>query len=392
MPSGQGGRLRQPPVRVGEHPRRGLDARLDDQSGDLVPLALEEVGERPERRRLVEVGAGHGANREEDGVEPGVEGLAAAHARRPRGVAVVRVAEGHEAGALGVAGVALGQQRDAQRRLDRGRTRLAVEDAGEPGWRDPGELLGEQGARRVGLAQEGAVRDPPQLLACGAVQGGVRVAVDRAPEAADPVEVTATRLVAEPAAVPGADDERCLLPPVAGLREGVPEMAPVGGDHCLGRVGGGHGESREVERPGGLRQRVDAGGVAEVGQHSEHGYPALVGDLGGVLGDEGRLVPGGVHQHDPDHAQPGAERCLDGERGVVDGPEPGERRDHHAGVEAPEQVAHRPPGRERHEQAAHPLDQEQVAAGGPRLDRSGQSLDVQLPALRGRRGEGRAGQ
>jgi hypothetical protein len=130
----------------------------------------------------------------------------------------------------------------------------------------------------------------------------------------------------------------------------------------------------------------------EVGQHPEHGHPALVGDLGGVLGDEGRLVPGSVHQHDPDHPQPGAERRLDGERGVVDGPEPGERRDHHAGVEAPEQVAHRPPGRERHEQAAHPLDQEQVAAGGRRLDRSGQSLDVQLPALRGRRGEGRAGQ
>ena len=154
-------------------------------------------------------------------------------------------------------------------------------------------------------------------------------------------------------------------------------MTVVGLDHFAGDLPAGRDERGEVERPRSPGQGVDVGGVAEVGQHAEHRHPALVLDLGGVLGDEdGIVLPGDVDQHHPEQAKPGVPRRLDGERGVADGAEAGQGRDHHLGVEAAQQVADRLAPGERDQQPPDALDEEEVAARRGGLGRSGQGLDV----------------
>src|SRR4029077_2352008 len=127
-----------------------------------------------------------------------------------------------EPDAPGVAPEPVILERETERGLDRGRAGVRIEDPREPCWRDVDERARQLDRRHVREPEERRVRDPPELLAEGGVEGGMPVSVDVAPERRDAVEVAAGRLVDERAALGGSDDERLLREPVAHLRERMP--------------------------------------------------------------------------------------------------------------------------------------------------------------------------
>ena len=88
----------------------------------------------------------------------------------------------------------------------------------------------------MGEAKHGGVRHPVELVAHGGVYARVAVAMNRAPERGDAVDVASTRGVDQLAALGAIDDQRLLLRPPPLLGERVPDVGAVGG-HELGVIG-----------------------------------------------------------------------------------------------------------------------------------------------------------
>ena len=190
---------------VGEHPRRRLHERLDDDRAHAVALAGEQLARLGEHLggavggRLpggADARAAHHEGVEQDRTVGVVEQVDAADAHGAEGVAVVALGDVQVERAV-LAALRLGLERHLDRGLDRARAVAGVEHAAEPALlRDRSrreQLLGELDAGLVGEAEEGRVVEPAELAADGLVDLRHAVPVHRDPQAGDAVEVARRR-------------------------------------------------------------------------------------------------------------------------------------------------------------------------------------------------------
>ncbi len=177
---------------------------------------------------LERVGGGHALDRHERPVEA-VKGLREADAHRAQGIAVVGLDERDERRTVLAAEPPV-LQRELERDLDRRRTGIGIEDAGQAGRRELREAGGEQGGRRARETEQRRVRDPVELGADGGVDRGLAVPVDVAPERRDAVQVPAAVGVDQVVALGRGDHERVGGEPLLHLGEGMPEVGVVEGD------------------------------------------------------------------------------------------------------------------------------------------------------------------
>ena len=180
-------------------------------------------------RAAVAVGVLRAQHVEDERPERLVEALDAADRDRAERVAVVGVAQRHEAGAPARLHALLLPvlEGDLQRDLDRGRAVVAEEHAREPGGRDRDELRGELDRRHRRQPEQGRVRDLVELLVDARAQGRVVVAVQVHPERGDAVEVAVPLGVDQVVALAALDHHGLAVQPLAHLRERVPERALV---------------------------------------------------------------------------------------------------------------------------------------------------------------------
>ncbi len=208
--------------RVGDHPGRALNQWLDDHRGDLISSGREDARHVGGVARLGLVGL------EQQRPVGRVEEVDATDRDRADRVAVVGVAEADEASPLGMAAaLLLVLEGHLQRHLGRGRAGVRVEDAGEAGRGDPGQAAGELGGAGMGEAEHGRVGDLVELLAHGGVEHRVAVAVDRAPERGDAVDVAVAVDVDQVAALAALDHQRLFVGPPLLLGERVPDVVVV---------------------------------------------------------------------------------------------------------------------------------------------------------------------
>ena len=190
-----------------------------------------------------------------------VEEVDPADRHRADRVAVVGLAQRHEAGAPAVGAALLLPvlERHLQRDLDGGGAAVRVEDARQARRRQLHQAAGELDGRRVREAEHRAVRHGVELLAHGGVDARVAVAVDVAPQRRDAVDVAAAVGVDQVGALGALDDQRLLALPAPLLRERVPEVAAV----VRGEAHGGQASSE-----GGRKRSDDGdrGGRVEVRQ------------------------------------------------------------------------------------------------------------------------------
>ncbi len=241
-------------VGVREDARGALHERLDDDRRD-VPGVLAQ-----QRRHVLAV-AGLGLpGLEQQRAEVRVEEVDAADRDRADRVAVVAVAQADEAGAR-LAAMAPILKGHLQRDLGRRRAVVGEEHAGQAGRRDVDELLRELDCGRVRQAEHRRVRDALELRANRGVDHRMRVAVDRAPQRRDAVDVGVAVGVVERAALRSLDDQRVLFDPSLLLRERVPQDPLV--DGC--ELARGHaqdtrtrvGRERRATRGSGPRPRAE---------------------------------------------------------------------------------------------------------------------------------------
>ena len=192
------------------------------------------------------------------------------HRDRADGVAVVAAADGHELLPFHVAAQLEVLVGHLEGDLGGGGAGVGEEDAGEAGRRDADELLGALDGGGGGQPQHRGVGDATELGHDGRVDLRDAVAVHVAPERRDAVEIAAPQRVDEVDSVAGVDDHRILAEPVLHLREGMPEVAVVGGDEPLvsfPRRGGGvdllgHGAHKLAQGGPGAKERQPVAGPA----------------------------------------------------------------------------------------------------------------------------------
>ena len=183
-----GGQLPHPaqePGRLHPDPGRPLDQRLDDHRRDLARVQVEHPLELALVPRVDPVGL------EQQRPEGAVEEVDAADRDGAERVAVVAVGEADERGSPAEVALALAPvlKRHLQRDLDRGRSRLGVEDPRETRRRDLDQPRGELGGAGMREPEHGRVGDPVELVAHRRVDQRVPVAVDVAPQRGDAVDV-----------------------------------------------------------------------------------------------------------------------------------------------------------------------------------------------------------
>ena len=166
------------PGRVGEHPCRSLDERLEHDRGDLLLAHREQPGDVVDVAGLGAVGV------EEERAEGGVEEGHSPDGDGPDGVPVVCVLQADERGLPHVlaASVLPVLERHLEGDLDGCRSRVRVEDPVQPGGSDLDEAGGELRRAGVGEAQHGGVGDTVQLLAHRLIDRGMAMPVDVAPK------------------------------------------------------------------------------------------------------------------------------------------------------------------------------------------------------------------
>ena len=170
---------------MGEHAGGALDQWLDDHACDLLFVA----GEDP--LQIVGIAGLGGMGLEEQRPVGGVEELDPADRYRADRVAVVGVAQVDEGGAAAMLATALLLELEGhlQRDLDRGRARLRVEDASQAGRGQLDQAACELSGARMREAEHRRVGDLLELGGDRGVDLRVTVAVHRAPERGDAVEV-----------------------------------------------------------------------------------------------------------------------------------------------------------------------------------------------------------
>ncbi len=220
-------------VRVREDARRALHERLDDDRRDATGVLAQQRGHRLHVAGLGLPGI------EQQRAEARMEEVDAADGDRSDRVAVVRVAQADEAVALGHAAMAPVLEGHLQGDLAGRRAVVGVEDALQAARSDLHEPVGELDRARMREAEHRRVRHAGELVAHGAVDRRMAVAVDVAPQRRDAVEIAVAVRVVERATLGALDDQRLLLAPALLLGERVPER-PLVDRYKLPRPHGAH--------------------------------------------------------------------------------------------------------------------------------------------------------
>ena len=248
-------RLHEPSGLLG-HARGALDARLQDDAGRRGGVAFEEGLQRGQRGGGV--GPGHlagafGMDRcgeslggEEPGIEAAMELRAFADGHRAEGVAVVGAFHRDDPAFGFLADELPILERELQGDLHGVATVVGVEAAGERAVRQAGEVFGEFRRDRVVQAKERHMGDLLGLLAEGAIQVGVVVAMDVRPDRGVAVEVALPFPVDQPAALAADQVQARIVLILPHLGKRMPPEAPVGGIEGVRRGRSGCGGSRHT--------------------------------------------------------------------------------------------------------------------------------------------------
>ena len=244
-----------------DHPGGPLHAGLEDHAGRRGGVADEQGLECGQRGGGV--GTGHlsaalGVLRRREGLcgeEPRVEAAmkfgAGADRHRAEGIAVVGAFHRDDP-ALGVLPDELPiLEREFEGDLDGVAAVVGEEAPGQGTAAQTSEVLGQLRRDRVVQAKEGDMRDLLELLAQGAIQVGVVVAMDVRPDRGVAVEVTLPFPVDQPVALAAHQVEPGIVQVLLHLGERVPPEAPVGGVEGVqtGRVGCGGSRHPPVLSP-----------------------------------------------------------------------------------------------------------------------------------------------
>ena len=235
-----------------DHAGRALHERLEHHRGDLVaPAGDHRLGRQrggleavPRTGRpAIDVWRRDAQHVEQQRLEDLVEEVHPADAHRADRVAVVRLAQRHEARLPGLAALPPVLEGDLQRHFHRGRPRIGEEDLVElrlplEVGRAADQLRGQLDRGRRGEAEKRGVRHLLQLQPDGAVDLGLAVPVHVHPQRRDAVQVLAAERIEEPGAARVIDDHRLVtfgrLDPALHLRERVPEVSAVEREQPLG--------------------------------------------------------------------------------------------------------------------------------------------------------------
>ena len=239
-----------------DHAGGALDEGFEDQAGGRGGIPLEDGLQRGQRSGGVGAGdltgalgvdrRGEGLRGEEPGIEATVELGALADGHRPEGVAMVGAFHRDDP-ALGVLADELPVlERKLQRDLDGVAAVVGEEAAWEGAVREPGQVGGELGRDRVVQAEQRHVGDLVELIAEGAVQVRVVMAMDVRPDRGVAVEVALPFPVDQPVALAADQVEAGVVLILPHLGKRMPPEAPVGGIEGVRGGRSGCGGSRDT--------------------------------------------------------------------------------------------------------------------------------------------------